>query len=137
MVLSGRLQPWRPLLRWGAGLVVSGLLSVAPVQARERASTASSAASIALAQLPAEAQSVHRQVLNGGPFAYPKDGIVFANRERRLPAEPRGFYREYTVATPGSRDRGARRLVCGGRATAPQACYYTANHYNSFNRITP
>ena len=132
MVLFGRLQPWRPLLRCGAGLVVSGLLSVAPVQAREQAS-----ASIALASLPAEAQSVHRQVLAGGPFAYPKDGIVFSNRERRLPAEPRGFYREYTVATPGSRDRGARRLVCGGRATAPQACYYTADHYNSFNRITP
>ena len=80
---------------------------------------------------------MHRQVLAGGPFAYPKDGLVFANRERRLPAEPRGFYREYTVATPGSRDRGARRLVCGGRATLPQACYYTADHYNSFNRITP
>ena len=132
MVLFGRLQPWRPLLRWGAGLVVSGLLSVAPVQAREQAT-----APIALASLPAEAQSVHRQVLAGGPFGYPKDGIVFANRERRLPAEPRGFYREYTVATPGSRDRGARRLVCGGQPTAPQACYYTADHYNSFNRITP
>ena len=133
MVFFGRLQPWRPLLRWGVGFVVSGLLSVAPVHARE-----STGRSVALAALPAEAKSVHRQVLAGGPFAFPKDGIVFANRERRLPAEPRGFYREYTVATPGSRDRGARRIVCGGQQrAAPSFCYYTADHYNSFNRITP
>lgn len=132
VVLLGRLQPWRPLLRWGVGLVVSALLSIAPVQAREPARAA-----VSLAQLPVEARLTHRQVLAGGPFAYPKDGIVFANRERRLPPEPRGFYREYTVATPGSRDRGARRLVCGSPATTPPTCYYTADHYNSFNRITP
>jgi len=67
-----------------------------------------------------------------------KDGIAFANRERLLPVQPRGFYREYTVPTPGARDRGGRRIVCGGAvATAPDVCYYTADHYSSFHRITP
>ena len=135
MVFLGRLQPWRPLLRWGAGIGVAGLLSVGAVQARDLALPNEP---VPLSQLPAEAQAVHRQIHAGGPFAYRKDGIVFGNRERKLPREPRGYYREYTVATPGSRDRGARRIVCGGReATAPNACYYTADHYNSFNRITP
>ena len=135
MVFLGRLQPWRPLLRWGAGIGVAGLLSIGSVQARDQVSLIPP---VSLAQLPVEAQAVHRRIHAGGPFAYPKDGIVFGNRERLLPREPRGYYREYTVAKPGSRDRGARRIVCGGRApAAPQACYYTADHYNSFNRITP
>jgi ribonuclease T1 len=61
---------------------------------------------------------------------------VFGNRERLLPRERRGYYREYTVKTPGARDRGARRIVCGGaQPAAPQACYYTADHYTSFKRI--
>lgn len=133
MVLLGRLQSWRRLLRWGAGLGVAALVSVAPVQARDRFP---SFGTVALAELPAEVARVHRQVLAGGPFAYPKDGIVFGNRERRLPAETRGFYREYTVPTPGARDRGARRLICGGRQiSAPEACWFTADHYLSFQRI--
>ena len=135
MVFLGRLQPWRPLLRWGAGIGVAGLLSIGAAQARDQAFLIHP---MPLAQLPAEAQAVHRRIHAGGPFAYSKDGIVFGNRERLLPREPRGHYREYTVAKPGSRDRGARRIVCGGpEPTAPQACYYTADHYNSFNRITP
>jgi len=93
---------------------------------------------MAVASLPAEAQAVDSAIRRGGPFAYSKDGIVFANRERLLPEQPRGFYREYTVPTPGAHDRGARRIVCGGQQpTAPVACYYTANHYSSFHRITP
>ena len=135
MVFSGRLQRWRPLLRWGAGVGVAGLLSISVVVARE---DAPAVAPVAIAALPAEAQSVDLAIRRGGPFAYPKDGIVFANRERSLPEQPRGFYREYTVPTPGAQDRGARRIVCGGpQPTAPVACYYTANHYSSFNRITP
>jgi len=135
VVFLGRLQPWRPLLRWGAGIGVAGLLSIGAVEARDQVSLI---APVSLAQLPGEAQAVHRRIHAGGPFAYAKDGIVFGNRERLLPREPRGYYREYTVAKPGSRDRGARRIVCGGREpSAPQACYYTADHYNSFNRITP
>ena len=135
MVFSGRLQLWRPLLRWGAGVGVAGLLSISAVQAREQAPALPP---VAVAALPTEAQSVESAIRRGGPFAYPKDGIVFANRERLLPEEPRGFYREYTVPTPGAHYRGARRIVCGGpQPTAPVACYYTANHYSSFHRITP
>ena len=135
MVSSGRLQRWRPLLRWGAGVGVAGLLSISVVQAREHAPAPTP---VAVAALPAEAQSVDKAIRQGGPFAYSKDGIVFANRERLLPQQPRGFYREYTVPTPGAHDRGARRIVCGGpRPTVPVACYYTADHYSSFHRITP
>ena len=135
MVSSGRLQLWRPLLRWGASVGVAGLLSISAVQAREQALALPP---VPVATLPAEAQSVEAAIRQGGPFAFPKDGMVFANRERLLPAHPRGFYREYTVPTPGARDRGARRIVCGGhRPTAPVACYYTADHYASFRRITP
>ncbi|MFM7532189.1 MAG: ribonuclease domain-containing protein [Rubrivivax sp.] len=97
---------------------------------------ADEAASVALAALPSEARSTHRLILAGGPFPYEKDGTTFFNRERLLPARPRGFYREYTVRTPGSRDRGARRLVCGGEPpTKPEVCYYTADHYASFSRV--
>jgi len=93
---------------------------------------------VALAELPAEAQSTHRLILAGGPFAHQKDGTVFGNRERALPRQPRGFYHEYTVRTPGARDRGARRIVCGGREPQrPEACFYTADHYASFQQIVP
>ena len=95
-------------------------------------------APVALVTLPAEAQTTHQLILAGGPFPYPKDGSVFGNRERLLPMHPRGHYREYTVKTPGARNRGARRIVCGGPApTRPEACYYTADHYASFKRIAP
>ncbi len=92
--------------------------------------------SVALATLPTEAQTTDRLIRAGGPFPYPKDGMVFGNRERVLPVKPRGFYREYTVKTPGARDRGARRIVCGGlQPTRPEACFYTGDHYASFRRI--
>ena len=92
--------------------------------------------SVALQALPAEAQHTQRLILAGGPFPYQKDGTVFGNRERLLPRRERGFYREYTVRTPGERDRGARRIICGGREpTKPEACFYTADHYASFRRI--
>ncbi|MFT3664020.1 ribonuclease domain-containing protein [Piscinibacter sp.] len=100
-------------------------------QARESAA----AAVVALAELPPEAVKTHRLILSGGPFPYSKDGSVFGNRERMLPPQKRGFYREYTVRTPGARNRGARRIVCGGQPTAPEACYYSADHYASFRRI--
>ncbi|WP_137942693.1 ribonuclease [Burkholderiales bacterium C2] len=93
---------------------------------------------VALAALPREAQNTHRLVLAGGPFPYDKDGSVFGNRERLLPSKARGYYREYTVKTPGARNRGARRLVCGGKPpTNPDACFYTDDHYASFKRIAP
>lgn len=93
--------------------------------------------SIALAELPAQGQQTYRAILQGGPFRHDKDGSVFGNRERQLPRESRGHYREYTVETPGARDRGARRIVCGGERKVPEACWYTADHYASFRRIVP
>lgn len=91
---------------------------------------------MALADLPAEAQTLHRLILAGGPFPFSKDGVVFGNRERLLPAHRRGYYHEYTVKTPRARDRGARRIVCGGeQKTAPEACYYSDDHYASFRQI--
>ena len=92
---------------------------------------------VALAELPVQGQRTYGAILSGGPFRHEKDGTVFGNRERLLPQERRGHYREYTVDTPGSRDRGARRIVCGGERTTPSACWYTADHYASFRRIVP
>jgi ribonuclease T1 len=94
--------------------------------------------SVALAELPSQARTTYSLIFQGGPFPYDKDGSVFGNRERLLPAYPRGYYREYTVKTPWARDRGARRIVCGGAPpNQPEACYYTSDHYNSFRKITP
>ena len=76
-----------------------------------------------------------RQIRDGGPFRYEKDGTVFGNRERRLPGEKRGFYREYTVPTPGSQARGPRRIVTGG--APPTAYFSTDDHYRTFRPIRP
>jgi guanyl-specific ribonuclease Sa len=83
--------------------------------------------------LPPEAVDTLALIEAGGPFPYRRDGVTFENRERLLPAKPRGYYREYTVPTPGSRDRGARRIVAGG--DPPEVFYYTADHYRSFRRV--
>jgi ribonuclease T1 len=86
--------------------------------------------------MPREGQKTYQLILQGGPFPYEKDGTVFGNRERLLPRHERGYYREYTVRTPGARNRGARRIVCGGQEpTRPKACYYTQDHYASFRMI--
>lgn len=92
---------------------------------------------VALADLPTGGREAFKAIVDGGPFRHDKDGSIFGNRERLLPAERRGYYREYTVDTPGSRDRGARRIVCGGAQRPPVACWYTADHYASFRRIAP
>lgn len=105
-----------------------------PVQAREFPAQDDT---IALSQLPLQGQTTYRAIFEGGPFRHDKDGTVFGNRERLLPRERRGHYREYTVDTPGARTRGARRIVCGGPPTTPQACWYTADHYASFRKIVP
>jgi ribonuclease T1 len=86
---------------------------------------------IAFAQLPREAQATIRLIDRGGPFPYNQDGAIFGNREGLLPPEPNGYYHEYTVDTPGSADRGARRVI-GGRAGE---LYYTDDHYDSFRKI--
>ena len=119
-------------------LLAASLTGTALVQARQpsrEGSAESRSAVIALAELPKAGQVTYELIRAGGPFPFDKDGMVFGNRERLLPGQRRGFYREYTVPTPGARDRGARRIVCGGPAQAPHACYYTADHYASFRKI--
>lgn len=88
--------------------------------------------SISLSQLPPEAKQTLRLIEKGGPFPYPeKDGSIFSNRERLLPNKPRGYYQEYTIPTPGRRDRGARRFVTGRQGEI----YYTPDHYRTFYRV--
>ncbi len=87
--------------------------------------------SIELKELPKEGRETYALIKTNGPFAYAKDGSIFGNREKILPKQKRGYYREYTVKTPGARNRGARRIVCGEK----RDCYYTADHYASFKLI--
>lgn len=92
--------------------------------------------SVTLTELPSEALLTDKLIRAGGPFPYAKDGSAFGNRERLLPRRERGFYREYTVPTPGANNRGARRIVCGGtQPTQPETCFYTDDHYAKFRRI--
>ena len=88
-------------------------------------------ASVSAEDLPAEARTTLSLIKQGGPYPYPRDGIIFGNREGRLPSRPRGYYREYTVKTPGRHDRGARRIVAGRGGEF----YYTDDHYNTFRLI--
>jgi ribonuclease T1 len=97
----------------------------------------SKVSSIALADLPPQGRGTYDKILQGGPFPFEKDGSVFGNRERQLPVAKRGYYREYTVKSPGSRNRGARRIVCGGNTEKPDACFYTDDHYATFRKIVP
>lgn len=83
------------------------------------------------AQLPKEAQQTLALIDKGGPYPYERDGIEFQNREKILPRKSAGYYREYTVVTPGSSDRGARRVIAGSGGER----YYTADHYESFVRV--
>jgi len=86
---------------------------------------------VTLSSLPVEAKETLRLIKQGGPFPYPRDGVVFGNYEKRLPKKQRGYYHEYTVKTPGARNRGARRIVCG----QVSECYYTGDHYQTFKLI--
>jgi ribonuclease T1 len=90
---------------------------------------------IQLAQLPPQGRVTYQLIQQGGPFPFDKDGTVFGNRERILPLHQRGYYREYTVKTAGAGNRGAKRIVCGGPPRAPDACFYTSDHYASFRYI--
>ncbi|MDH4190698.1 MAG: ribonuclease N [Betaproteobacteria bacterium] len=107
------------------------LALAASLLAAQPAAAFAASGEIPLAALPAEARATLALIRQDGPFPYARDGAVFGNRERRLPAHQRGWYREYTVKTPGSRNRGARRIIAGRDGEL----YYTDDHYRSFRRI--
>jgi ribonuclease T1 len=117
----------RPL--WMLALLLAGLVAAAPAVAQKAPRQA--LGEIAVAELPREARATLALIRKGGPFPYAKDGAIFGNREALLPQRKRGYYREYTVKTPGERTRGARRIVAG----AGGDLYYTEDHYNRFMRI--
>ena len=120
--------------RGAAALAAAALAIVVALPAAARTSPAP-LTEVGLAELPPEVREVNAAIRTGGPFRFERDGVVFGNRERILPDQPRGYYHEYTVPTPGMHSRGPRRIVCGGPKRAPSACYYTADHYQSFRRI--
>lgn len=111
-----------PRLLFACWLICIALLL--PVQA-------GAVASVGIGELPPEATKTLQLIKRGGPFPYRRDGVVFGNREQRLPARPHGYYHEYTVPTPGRRDRGARRIVAG----TGHEYYYSDDHYRSFRVI--
>ena len=116
-------------------LALSGGLIGTSVQAKTEA-PAAVLQTMTVAGLPSQGRDMMALIEKGGPFKYEKDGTVFGNREKILPARQRGHYREYTVRTPGESSRGARRIVCGGQQPrAPDACFYTDDHYGSFRQI--
>lgn len=134
MFLLGQPKGGYAVRKFALAFLVASLVGAAGVSSSKE--TRADLPAVSAAQLPVEARATGELIRAGGPFPYAKDGSTFGNRERILPTQRRGYYREYTVRTPGSRDRGARRIVCGGsRPTAPDACFYTDDHYASFKRI--
>ena len=122
--------------RAGPGFLVASLLAATLLLSGADLASARGPATldtIESSRLPAEARETLALIRRGGPYRYRQDDSTFGNRERLLPSQPRGYYREYTVVTPGSRDRGARRIVAGGQP--PAVFYYTDDHYRSFRRI--
>ncbi len=112
--------------------ILLGLLCVVPgAQARSDAPGKPAMEEVSAAELPAEARQTIALIRNGGPFPYERDGAAFGNFEKLLPPKERGYYREYTVRTPGVKTRGARRIVAGKGGEY----YYTDDHYQSFSRI--
>ncbi len=120
-------------------LILAGVALIAPAAAQlrenmqETTRVQPSLAQIALKDLPPEARETLRLIEKGGPFPFDRDGIVFGNFEKRLPIKDRGYYREFTVVTPGVRHRGARRVVTGQGGEK----YYSDDHYKTFKRVVP
>ncbi|PSM44053.1 ribonuclease N [Streptomyces dioscori] len=104
---------------------------MASASAKLAASWAQGMCTVQEARLPTETLRALALVDKGGPFSYAQDGAAFSNFEHRLPHRPRGYYREYTVETPGARDRGARRIVAGQGGEI----YYTDDHYKTFQAV--
>ncbi|HTS86497.1 MAG TPA: ribonuclease domain-containing protein [Usitatibacter sp.] len=107
------------------------LAAPAPAAAQKYPAPGAAMAEIGVASLPPEARETLRLIRKGGPYPYARDGITFSNREGLLPKQKRGYYREYTVKTPGDRTRGARRIVTG----AAGELYYSDDHYQHLKRI--
>ena len=129
LALAGCAAPGSPDTRAGSA-------AAAPTDTTEAAGLApevptTDLPTVAVVQLPAEGVRTLELIRDGGPYPYSKDGATFSNREQLLPAQPRGFYAEYTVVTPGSDDRGARRIVAGDDGSR----FYTSDHYASFREV--
>ena len=122
-------------MRFFASALLVALLCAFGTDASLARSNAPARQEVALVDLPQEARDTLALIRRGGPFRYRQDGSVFGNREKRLPARERGYYREYTVPTPGAKDRGARRIVAGADVRTFGEYYYSDDHYNSFRRI--
>ena len=120
--------------RWLRCLLIAALLLPGSGMARQEAPPV--IAEISMAALPLEARHTIDLIKRGGPYPFQRDGVVFGNYERLLPSRPRGYYREFTVPTPGAANRGARRVIAGGNSSGAGAeFYYTADHYRSFQRV--
>ena len=119
------------VLRTLAWAALAAFAAIASPASHAQFAPSPPAAQIAAKDLPKEARDTLALVKKGGPFPYAKDGAVFGNREGRLPRKKRGYYREYTVRTPGERTRGARRIVAGRAGEY----WYTDDHYATFRRI--
>ncbi|MER6084584.1 ribonuclease domain-containing protein [Streptomyces sp. NPDC001833] len=115
-----------------AGALLSALLVGGTVSAVTADAAASSVGSICYSDLPSQAYDTLDLIASGGPFPYSQDGTVFRNQEGVLPSESTGYYHEYTVKTPGSSTRGARRIITGEEY---QEDYYTSDHYVTFSLI--
>jgi ribonuclease T1 len=123
-----------------AALAVAAMFATGGLVAAQARSThadygGTDVGAIAVGQLPPQAVNTLGLIAAGGPYPFDKDGVVFGNFERVLPYQHRGYYHEYTVPTPRARNRGARRIVCGGPLRRTDNCYYSDDHYASFKRI--
>ena len=120
-------------MRGRLGRILLGLLLSLPlaVQAHGHRHGYAATGQVSAEEIPPEARATLQLIKQGGPFPYPRDGVVFSNFEEWLPRQARGYYHEYTVKTPGAHNRGTKRIVCG----APPVCYYSDDHYRTFRRI--
>jgi ribonuclease T1 len=118
------------LIRAGTIALACLLFTASGVHARDQ-----KRADISVDDLPPQAVHTLELIRSNGPFPFDRDGIVFGNREHALPGKPRGYYREYTVKTPGVRSRGTTRIVCGADQPSARECYYSDDHYRTFRRI--
>ncbi|HUF20124.1 MAG TPA: ribonuclease domain-containing protein [Burkholderiales bacterium] len=131
MLLNALPRPYCGMFRKLRHLAAALMLALAATTSCGDEAREAGMPEIGVAELPAQARDTLALIRKGGPFPYSRDGTTFFNREGRLPAAGRGYYREYTVPTPGERTRGARRIVAGRGGEL----YYTADHYQSFKRI--